>query len=333
MCVIEPFQTINPMGFRLPYRFWLRMSGALFLLLILAGCANRSREPETQLPFKDHKVQIHDLYCPATSSLVAIGNILKPGFGGVEGVALYSDDRGAVWRKAPLDPVPNGVALSLVRLPSRDGIPALYASGYDSKELLWWISLNGGRSWSGTEAKLPLSKLKFYESSSKLVPNIVLADTTGILVAVVRESDGVFVLRSTDWGKHWERQPLQMPRSYVSPIVSDERGNLAFFGNSVPPHPFGSYIGTVYWSSDAGATWHEGIDHEKYNPFLFNMHLFRSPSGKMVAFNTDQRKYGNTYIITSTDNGQTWKRSSVDDGCGMIIGIMGDMEGRMVAFT
>ena len=267
---------------------------------------------EVQLPSGRNGIIINELYCPSRGNIVAIGStidLLKP-----EGITLYSEDRGATWEVATLQPPATDVTLSLVQLPSPEHHPALYASGYRRVHPFldesgpWWISEDDGRTWSATTVRLPLGRPKGFLPS---FPKIVKADQAGTLVTAVAESTGplshgVFLLRSTDSGEHWDKRLLQAPTDYASPIVSDGNGNLAFWGISLPRHPFAlsSYESMVYWSSDAGGTWQEGKPN---NVFPSAMRLYRSLSGAMVLFNAEQRKFGFTVIYYSTDNGQTWK--------------------------
>ena len=312
---------------------------AIVFIILFSGCAGSPGISEVQLSSGQNGLFVRDLYCPASGYIVAIGSTSRAK---QDGIALYSKDRGATWHRAALEPPATGVALTLAQLPSGGPAPRLYASGYRSlnpfsdEPAPWWVSEDGGRTWSSATFRLPLGKPRGFSPS---FPKIVAADQTGTLVAVVAEStgllsNGVFLLRSTDSGEHWDKRLLKMPTDHASPIVSDGKGHLAFFGSSIPGHPFSAaYESGVYWSSDAGATWREGKAPANKS-FLFTMSLYRStPSGDMVAFNTTQRKYGSTVIFHSADNGQSWEKSSGPGEFGTIIGITGDGRRRIVALT
>lgn len=345
------FHTIKAISFfihfihRVPSAEWPSLYFTLVSLLMLAGCAHSPSISEVQLVSNNHAIYVRDLYCPASGDIVAIGQI-----------PLYSKDRGTTWQKATIEPEPTYLALSLVRIPSMDGTSALYVSSYRNGLLSaepgpWWISQDGGRTWGPTGPQLAIGKPKLVFD---FFPKIVIADTTGTLVTTVVESKGVFLLRSTDWGEHWDKQLLQMPRDFASPIVSDGHGHLAFYGRSLPrprhPFDFDGYIdiNMVYWSSDAGATWNDSIAPDRWGSrgwFWSDMRLYRSPSGKMVAFSSSYL-YGSdngigilpstggyTGFLHSVDNGQTWKDSSRVGEFGKIKSITGDERGRIVAVT
>lgn len=318
------------MTFRLTDRFWRWIRVAVAALL--TGCAGNPQVAEVQLASDSEEILIRDLYCSRSGSLVAVGNI---GALQTQGVALYSDDRGGTWRKAAIDPAPEGVSLSLVQMPSPTGAPQLYVAGYRDKAPgpaepgPWWISPDGGRSWRDGEPKLPLGARQALRFGPKRAPEVAVADASGILVAVIAEGDGVFVLRSTDWGGDWDKRRLPMPRDFASRVVTDERGHLAFFGRSLPRHPLDDDIGRVYWSADAGATWHEAPEGAALPP---SMRLFMSPTGTMIASNASPRTRGDTLVFRSTDHGRTWERAPVGDA-GVIIGIAGNGQGRLVAVT
>lgn len=301
----------------------------LFLLLFLSGCGSTPTLSESQLILGNQKILIGDLYCPAN------GDVVAAGYDGRNGVLLLSEDQGANWRRAGLDPTPADVFLSLIRSRTKGGKSILYVSGYrhsmfpmSNEPPHWWMSTETGQIWMHAEPPLPLGKPRGSIYLNRQ-PEAVVA-SPGILVATSTESDGVYLLRSEDDGEHWNKQPLKMPRDFASPIVSDGNGNLAFFGESLDTSPisFNQKL-AIYWSFDAGLTWVEGDN----TLFISNMGVHRSSNGTIVAFNIDDRKYGGTYVIYSNNNGKSWQRSKGLDTFGRIVGISEDSRGRTVAFT
>ncbi|WP_136513344.1 sialidase family protein [Geomonas edaphica] len=288
-------------------------------VLMVILCCSCGKLPPAKL--------ISDIYCDSNDTLVALG-LHGRGFA-PSSFAFFSEDRGATWQQAAFTPVPSNMLLSLRPFPCGN-VPALCAGGYTSvpEGSRWWCSKDGGRTWDETQRKAPFVNPS---GSYSIIPDVAVAGEMGTLVAAEAGPEGLYLLRSTDCGAQWEQRLLLPDVRFASPIVSDGMGHLAFFGHA-KDHLFGEQPKDwVYWSADAGANWQEAVS--PYGFFLQSMRLYRTPAGSLLAYNSQDRNYGQTVVFYSVDDGASWKWSRGLDCFGRIISIAADSRGRVVAMT
>jgi photosystem II stability/assembly factor-like uncharacterized protein len=309
----------------------------------LTGCAMYFDPPsvaEAPMTVGERKVVIESLACEADGRVIAAG--YADSLTSLEGVVLYSSDRGSTWLQAAIEPRAVGISLSTVEWPAGPGKGSTFVSGYRVGENLlsgisrssyppgpWWSSADGGRSWRSTTVRMPLPPTSDIGLG---LPQPVVGDAAGAVVVAAGDGGGsLAVLRSTDGGKTWQRQSLSRLGHYGS-IVSDGLGSLALSGRS--RHD----AGVVYWSADSGATWSESeISTGGRFPFKAPaaLRLYRSPTGALIAFNNDSLGKGRSpaWIFASADDGRSWSFAQAFGRVGRIVGIGIDGEGRIVAVT
>lgn len=316
---------------------------SLAMVLGLSGCADVPSRPaiaEMQLVSSGQPIAVRSLHCPPAGPLFASGVVRT--LSKVEGVILYSDDRGAAWNLATMEPAARGVPLSLVDLPIGIGRQAVYAFGYRTGEGVfdqmanayslepgpWWSTQDQGRTWQQTAPRFEVSRGRGFGQES---PRISIVDEAGTLVVASSEAQEVGVLRSSDSGQTWARQGLPGLNS-VSSLISDGRGHVVLTGT--PPVAFwGGERSVIYWSADSGRSWQEAGGTRIQAVGGGGLGLYRSPQGAMLAFNTGPTNSDFTDIYHSSDNGRTWAESKGQDHSGRILGIAGDLRGRLVAVT
>jgi len=306
------------------------------------GCAMYFDPPsvaDAPMTVGDRKVVIESLVCGADGRVIAAG--FADSLTSLEGVVLYSGDRGSTWHQAAIEPRAVGISLSTVEWPAGPEKGSTFVSGFRVGENLlsgirssyppgpWWSSADGGRTWRSTTTRMPLPPTSDIGLG---IPDLVVADAAGTVVAAAGDRGGpLAVLRSTDGGKTWQRQTLSRLGHYGS-IVSDGLGSLALSGRS--RHD----AGVVYWSADSGATWSESeISTGGKFPFKAPaaLRLYRSPAGALIAFNNDSIGKGRSpaWVFASADNGRSWSFVQGFDRVGRIVGLGIDREDRIVAVT
>jgi photosystem II stability/assembly factor-like uncharacterized protein len=308
----------------------------------LTGCAMYFDPPslaEAPMTVGERKVVIQSLVCGADGRVIAAG--VADSLTDLEGVVLYSSDRGTTWLQAAIEPRAVGVSLSTVVWPAGPEKGSTFLSGFRVGENLlsgmrssyppgpWWSSADGGRSWRSTTVRMPLPPTSDIGLG---IPEPVVADAAGTVVAAAADRGGpLAMLRSTDGGRTWHRQSFSRLGHYGS-IVSDGLGRVALSGRS--RHD----AGVIYWSADAGATWSESnISTDGKFPFRAPaaLRLYRSPAGTLIAFNNDRLGKGRSpaLIFSSANNGRSWSFVQGFAKVGRIVGLGIDREGRIVAVT
>lgn len=290
----------------------------------------------------EHKVVVRSLHCATNGTVIGAG--YQDSVTDLEGVALYSLDRGATWHRAPVEPAAEGIPLSLLVLPTDGGPDRIGLSGYRfGRNVLsaalkftyepgpWWATSDAGRSWHRRDPQLPLPPTTVMDAQMPVVERV---DTKGTLLTTVDDrGSALAVLRSTDGGRTWDRQSLPALNHYGS-LVSDGSGLVVLTGRSTRD------LGLIYRSADSGSTWVESRfvprpgDARTWPPPKA-LRLYRSAAGSLIAYNNDHLGKGSSpaLLYRSIDEGRTWTYAYGFGRVGRILAIAGDRQGHIVAIT
>lgn len=258
---------------------------SLVVTVLVAVSAAYSFSPRAIPPFPATQVQPSQLL---VNGLAAGGGVLLAA--GEQGRILFSEDGGAGWREAAVQPQRGSTFTQILFTGDKTAI----AVGHDG-----WIvrSDDGGRSWKEAHFNAELAT--------------PLLGVSGPFGGRLYAYGGFgLMLVSDNGGKSWQtKSDAAIGDHHVNAMARAADGSLIAVGER----------GLMVRSSDNGVTWQRLPDI--YNGSFYG--LLSLPGQQLVAFGMR----GN--VFHSTDLGRTWKKSAVPEALSLFGGNV-DAQGNVI---